>query len=67
MRLGTGLCQCGEAVETRQHYILKCSLYTDKRQQLRREIGSSNLNMDKIFSPRFVCPLLPPAATGGLP
>ncbi|KAK4331205.1 hypothetical protein RTBOTA2_006648 [Rhodotorula toruloides] len=58
MGLGTGLCECGEAVETRQHYILECSLYTDKRQQLRREIGTLNLKMDKIFSPRFFRPLL---------
>ncbi|GAA6033306.1 hypothetical protein NBRC10512_005919 [Rhodotorula toruloides] len=55
---GTGLCKCGEAVETRQHYILECSLYSDKRQQLQREIGSSNLKMDKMFSPRFFRPLL---------
>ncbi|GAA6057927.1 hypothetical protein NBRC10513_006507 [Rhodotorula toruloides] len=33
---GTGLCECGRAVETRQHYILECSLYEDERQQLRR-------------------------------
>ncbi|CDR48850.1 RHTO0S21e00144g1_1 [Rhodotorula toruloides] len=58
MGLGTGLCECGEAVETRQHYILECSLYTDERQQLRHEIGSLNLKMDKIFSPRFFRPLL---------
>ncbi|KAJ8294782.1 Retrovirus-related Pol polyprotein from type-1 retrotransposable element R1 4 [Rhodotorula toruloides] len=58
MGLGTGLCECGEAVETRQHYILECSLYSDERQQLRREIGSSNLKMDKIFSPRFFQPVL---------
>ncbi|EMS18089.1 hypothetical protein NBRC10512_006975 [Rhodotorula toruloides] len=58
MGLGTGLCECGKAVDTRQHYILECSLYSDKRQQLRREIGLSNLKMDKIFSPRFFRPLL---------
>ncbi|KAJ8292084.1 hypothetical protein OF846_004412 [Rhodotorula toruloides] len=58
MGLGTGLCECGEAVETRQHYILECSLYSDERQQLRREIGSSNLKMDKIFFPRFFRPLI---------
>ncbi|GAA6043227.1 hypothetical protein NBRC10512_007452 [Rhodotorula toruloides] len=58
MGIGAGLCECGEAVETRQHYILECSLYTDERQQLRREIGSSNLKMDKILSPRFFRPLL---------
>ncbi|GAA6042755.1 hypothetical protein NBRC10512_004273 [Rhodotorula toruloides] len=58
MGLGTGLCECGEVVETRQHFILECSLYTDERQRLQREIGSSNLKMDKIFSPRFFRPLL---------
>jgi hypothetical protein len=56
--LGTGLCECGEAVETRQHFILECLLYTVERQQLRRKIGSSKLKMDKIFSPRFFPPLL---------
>jgi hypothetical protein len=29
MGLGTGLCKCGEAVETRQHYFFECLLYTD--------------------------------------
>ncbi|BGP03289.1 hypothetical protein NBRC10513v2_007018 [Rhodotorula toruloides] len=52
MGLGTGLCECGEVVETRQHYLFDCLLYTEERQQLRREIGASNLKMDKIFSPR---------------
>jgi hypothetical protein len=58
MGVATGLCECGEAVETRQHYILECALYSDERQQCRREIDSSNLKMDKIFSPRFFRPLL---------
>ncbi|KAK4330430.1 LOW QUALITY PROTEIN: hypothetical protein RTBOTA2_006077 [Rhodotorula toruloides] len=58
MGLGTGLCECGEVVETRQHYLFDCLLYTEERQQLRREIGASNLKMDKIFSPRFFRPLL---------
>ncbi|GAA6043834.1 hypothetical protein NBRC10512_000592, partial [Rhodotorula toruloides] len=47
MGLGTGLCECGMAVETRQHYLLECSLYDGERQQLRREIGAAKLKMDK--------------------
>ncbi|GAA6058228.1 hypothetical protein NBRC10513_007925 [Rhodotorula toruloides] len=58
MGLGTGVCECGEGVETRQHYILECSLYSDERQQLRREVGTANLKMDKIFSPCFFRTLL---------
>ncbi|GAA6045611.1 hypothetical protein NBRC10513_005029 [Rhodotorula toruloides] len=58
MGLGTGLCECGKAVETRQHCIHKCSLYTDERQQLWCEIGASNLKMDTSFPPHFFQPLL---------
>ncbi|GAA5992849.1 hypothetical protein JCM11641_005555 [Rhodosporidiobolus odoratus] len=55
----TGLCACGE-LETREHFILSCSLYTSQRTTLLSSLSLKHLPpLSTILSTeRFILPLL---------
>ena len=39
----TDLCDCGEATESREHFIFHCAKWSEQRQILREWIGTGNL------------------------
>ncbi|GAA5823377.1 hypothetical protein JCM11251_007586 [Rhodosporidiobolus azoricus] len=49
-------CECGNGVETRDHYLLECKRYDVERRQLAaavRKAGGGALSITTIFLPRF--------------
>ena len=40
----TGLCDCGEAIESREHFVFHCVKWSEQRHILRAWMGSENLS-----------------------
>ena len=49
-------CHCGEDVEDEQHFLQKCSAYTDIR--LKYEVNESNQNISNILNSKSMIPYI---------
>ncbi len=49
-------CECEEEYETMEHYLLKCALYEEKRNRMRKEMRIEGMRMSKLLGdPKLVC------------
>jgi ribonuclease HI len=42
-------CECGAAKETVDHFLLRCELYDEERDELRRRVGSHGMNTSALL------------------
>ena len=42
-------CECGEGHETVLHYLLKCELFEEQRDRLRRKVGAEGMRIEKLL------------------
>jgi len=48
-------CECNQAHETIHHYLLKCELFEQQRDKLRREVGAQGMRVEKLLgNPKMI-------------
>jgi hypothetical protein len=43
------MCECKEAPETVEHFLLKCELWDEERDALRRRVGPQDMRVESLL------------------